>query len=96
MSRDFCELVHYLSISHRPDLILGDFNMKPNEQLNNLLQNYQQIVLEPTHIAGSILDHVYALSELSQEISLDVSVNNIFFSYHEMIKIKMKPRVYSN
>ena len=57
--REFYELIHYLSVSHRPDLILGDFNMKPNEEFNDLLPNYRQKILEPTHIAGSILDHVY-------------------------------------
>ena len=91
--REFYELVQYLSVSRRPDLILGDFNMKPNKEFDDLLQNYRQKVLEPTHIAGSTLDHVYIFSEFSKEITINVSVCNIFFSDHEMIKVRMKPCV---
>lgn len=93
--REFYELIHYLSVSHRPDLILGDFNMKPNDEFNDLLQNYRQMVLKPTHVAGSILDHVYILSEFSQRNMLSVYVNSIFFSDHEMIKVRIKHNISS-
>ena len=83
--REFSELVHYLSISHEPDLILGDFNMKPTEQF---LEHYQQQVRDATHIAGSILDHVYLGAKL-QNINSYTSVNSVFFSDHEMIRVSI-------
>ena len=73
------------SISHEPDLILGDFNMKPTEQF---LEHYQQQVRDATHIAGSILDHVYLGAKL-QNINSYTSVNSVFFSDHEMIRVSI-------
>ena len=83
--REFSELVHYLSISHEPDFILGDFNMKPTEQF---LEHYQQQVRDATHIAGSILDHVYLGAKL-QNINSYTNVNSVFFSDHEMIRVSI-------
>ena len=47
----FYELLHYLSIANKIDFIMGDFNLKPNDQLGSLLDEYSQLVTEPTHLA---------------------------------------------
>jgi len=41
----------------RPVLIVGDFNIDARQ--SQAIQNIQQFVTSPTHISGSILDHVY-------------------------------------
>ena len=44
------------------DIILGDFSINVVANTNNLQQvmsQYQLINYEPTHISGSLLDHVY-------------------------------------
>ena len=84
---DFYYLVCSLSISYKPDIILGDFNVKPNVELCNLLGNYTQLVSQATHVAGSNLDHVYIQNELLDDYYVNVNINYIFFSDHEMIEI---------
>ena len=44
------------------NIILGDFNIdgyKENTDLKILLEQYTMIVNDPTHISGSLLDHIY-------------------------------------
>ena len=44
------------------DIILGDFNINVfanNNSLQQAMLQYQLINYEPTHISGSLLDHVY-------------------------------------
>ena len=43
-------------------IILGDFNIdayKENTNLKLLLEQYTMIVSDPTHLSGSLLDHIY-------------------------------------
>ena len=44
------------------DIILCDFNINVfanNNSLQQVMLQYQLINYEPTHISGSLLDHVY-------------------------------------
>ena len=88
-TRDFYGLINYLSISYNLDIILGDFNVKPNEELAQNLGNYSQMVTEPTHLDGSTLDHVYVSNELLRNYNFDICVRHIFFTDHEMVRIGM-------
>ena len=49
------------------DIVLGDFNINTlngaNINLQNLFSNYTLVVIEPTHISGSLIDHVYVYNE---------------------------------
>lgn len=84
-TREFIELVHYLSVSNRPDFILGDFNMKPSTEFEGLLGDYTQEVF----VAGSTLDHVYVRIGFKYDKTVYVEVKSIFFSDHEMISIEI-------
>jgi len=66
---------------------MGDFNIKPNKQLGQILSEYKQLVTEPTHIAGSILDHVYVKRSFQYHVSL--VIESVFFTDHEAINIKI-------
>ena len=61
--------------------------MKPNLELDTIYQSYDQCVLEPTHIGGSILDHVYIKRSVRSHYDVKVSLCRVFFSDHEAINI---------
>ena len=46
-----------------------------------------QKVVEPTHIGGAILDHVYIHLSLMETFIVDVSVKSVFFTDHDAINI---------
>ena len=49
------------------DIILGDFNIN---SLQQAMLQYQLINYEPTHISGSLLDHVHINKQTSQKFSM--------------------------
>ena len=83
----FLELLTYLSASQEIDLIVGDFNLKPAPYLTQEISEYEQLVTEPTHLGGRIVDHVYVKKSILQHLSIAVNVKSIFFSDHEAIKV---------
>ena len=87
---NFYEILRYLSAAHNPDLILGDFNTEPNDELSHILNGFQLLVNEPTHIAGATLDHVYVSNNFLKTYNVGVSVESIFFSDHELVKISVE------
>ena len=67
-------------------VIVGDFNAAPEGDLATSLQDlgFQQLVHEPTHDYGHILDHVYIrLSCVSSETS-QAEVVNTYYSDHDL------------
>ena len=84
---EFIEILSYLSASIEIDLILGDFNLKPEPYLSQEISEYEQLVTEPTHLGGRIVDHVYVKKSMLQHFSIAVNVKSIFFRDHEAIKI---------
>ena len=80
--------------SNAPDIILGDFNINAlsNESENFLHfmseNSYSQIVSEPTHILGSLLDHVHVSSSFQCHVH-KVQVNPVYFSDHDAVTIDL-------
>ena len=83
----FYELLQYITLAHNIDIIAGDFNSKPNEQLDLLLNDYEQLVVEPTHIAGSTLDHIYIKKTMKTYYNVQINTHHTFFSDHAAVKI---------
>ena len=88
----FLETLRYLTVSMNIDIVVGDFNLKPNAMLDQALDNYEQFVVEPTHLGGSILDHVYVQKSFLEHFNVFVNVKSLFFSDHEAIKICFKKK----
>ncbi|XP_057292445.1 uncharacterized protein LOC130621150 [Hydractinia symbiolongicarpus] len=86
----FLETLGYLSVSMNIDIVVGDFNLKPNALLEQTLNGYEQVVSEPTHLGGSILDHVYIKKSLLEQFLVYVSVKSLFFTDHEAITISLR------
>ena len=90
-------LTHFLSRSdNNIQIMLGDFNIngfERNEYLENILADYTLIVKEPTHLMGSLLDHVYLKNNFKDNISVKCLVKIFFFSDHDAVKFQLTARV---
>jgi len=74
------------------DIILGDFNvnaLSENNYFIDYLTDYKQVVTEPTHISGSLIDHIYVHKNLFQIFDIENLVKNVYFSDHDAIKLKL-------
>ena len=54
-----------------------------------ILENYQQIVQEPTHLGGAILDHAYIRKDFVKDFKLGCFVKCIYFSDHDAVQFKL-------
>ena len=71
-----------------------DFNydllkVTENEPLD-ISADHFQMVNKPTHIYGSVIDHIYIKKTLMEEFSINVTVENIYFSGHDPLRIAIK------
>ena len=88
---------HFLSQTEdNIQLILGDFNYNAfvkDANINKLFEvliNYQQVIDQPTHISGSLIDQVYIKKTFLDQIDIHSIVKNIYFSDHDAIKLRLK------
>ena len=42
---------------------------------------------KPTHVSGSLIDHVYINESLIEEFFTNATVKNIYFSDHDAVRI---------
>ena len=90
--QEFFQMLEYLLATNSIDIVAGDFNFDLLEvSKNNLFSNHftehVQIVNKPTHISGSLIDHVYIKKTLMEEFFANAIVENIYFSDHDAIRI---------
>ena len=81
-------------VENEVHIILGDFNIdgfsNKNTELREILNQYKLIVDEPTHLSGSLLDHVYIRKDVLELVSsIKCIVKCIFFSDHDAIKFQL-------
>ena len=78
-------------------LIIGDFNFCYSENPNNTTrkylknQNFIQIIDEPTHIGGHILDQAY----LNEDIIAQAETHSKYYTDHKALAILIKRYGYS-
>ena len=74
---------------------MGDFNFcyldKNSNCTKNLLdrQNFKQLVKEPTHIDGNLIDHAY-LRDLAGKIRTKTIVHNKYYSDHKGLAVMIQ------
>ena len=86
-------LVHHTDI----DMILGDFNIdilgtksdSSGSRHLDILHGYRQIVNEPTHVDGGLLDHVYIKENMFHLFSIEKIKICVSISDHDAIKVKI-------
>ena len=87
----FCDWVgQFVRICH-VEKILGDFNINVLGTCCNIIniENFIQIVKEPTHLSGSLIDHVYLHQDLLGNVNAEVKNFNVYFSDHDAIQISL-------
>ena len=90
--QEFFQMLEYLLATNSIDIVAGDFNFDLSKvSENNLFLNHfaehVQIINKPTHISGSLIDHVYIKKSLMEELFANAIVENIYFSDHDAIRI---------
>lgn len=74
------------------EIVLGDFNIdafQTNQALNEVMLNYVQLVTQPTHLSGSLLDHVYVHKNLLSQFEVNTTVLPTYFSDHDAVKLQI-------
>ena len=81
----------YLPAANSIDIITEDFNydlLKVTEhKLLDILTDHVKIVNEPKHIYGSLIGHVHIKKTLMEEFSIHITVENVYFSDHDALRI---------
>ena len=89
----FCDWVGEIVRTRHINIILGDFNInvlgKPVATLSSALTNFIHIVKEPTHLSGSLIDHVYIHQDLLGNANVEVKNFDVYFSDHDAIQISL-------
>ena len=62
---------------------------KPVATSSSALTNFIQIVKEPTHLSGSLIDHVYIHQELLGNANAEVKNFDVYFSDHHVCQISL-------
>ena len=77
------------------DIVIGDFNINilngANINLQDIFSNYTLLVNEPTHISGSLIDHVHVYNKSLQKfLPSKIEVLSIYFSDHNAVKFRLQ------
>ena len=87
-------LQHLKGAVDKVHIILGDFNKNyftdESNFLRTYLQDYEMIIRKPTHISGSLIDHVYIHKDFKKLFEITSTIRSIYYSDHEAIQIIFK------
>ena len=89
----FKEKVKYVVDSARPTILCGDTNIDISRDNGQSFLDFMknlgltQLVQNPTHQRGGLLDHVYVTNDLFEKVT--VKQTGVFFSDHDLITIKV-------
>ena len=89
------EYIDSLMTHDKPLLIVGDFNFcylktKFNRTKNHLkAKNFLQLINEPTHIEGHLLDHAY-LRDSKGMLEVESEVQSKYYTDHKSLSIILK------
>ena len=62
------------------------FQVSKNKLLD-VFTDHIEMVNKLTHISGSLIDHVFIKKDLMEEFFINATVENIYFSDHDAIRI---------
>ena len=92
----FIDCLNYV-VGSGIDVLLWDFNIDALDEvayrrLKDTLSSYNLKVLEPTHLDGALLDHVYLHKTFEHDKLVMSVVNNIYFSDHDAVTVQLRFR----
>ena len=79
----------------KPLMIVGDFNFCYLKNKNNRTKqylkakNFSQLISEPTHIEGHLLDHAY-LRDKEGKLEAETEVHSKYYTDHKSLSIILK------
>ena len=71
-----------------PNIVLGDFDIsiiEGNRKISTVFLNYLQILREPTHISGSLIDHIYSQNEFLESFNATSQIVGMNFSNYDAV-----------
>ena len=87
----FSNTLRYLIISTKPNIVLGDFSFNYQNDLliSSLMQrfNFEQLVGQPTHIRGRLIDQVYVSKDFSVFSHLKAQLLSVHYSDHDVKEV---------
>ena len=89
------QIIETLLEREKPILVIGDFNFCYNDNSSNLMGKYlsqhdfKQLVTEPTHIEGNILDHAY-VHDTREINTYSMVLQSKYYSDHKGVGILAK------
>jgi len=88
------KIIDQMTNKEKPLLVLGDFNFCFLEASNLTKlyfqeKNFKQIINEPTHIGGHLLDQAY-LSDPSRALKCTVEIHSKYYTDHKALAITIK------
>ena len=86
-ARTFSDFAIFTSNKFLDDFNFDLLKVSENDSLLNHFMEYVQIVNKPTRISGSLIDHVYIKKTLMEKFSANATVEIIYFSDHDAIRI---------
>ena len=92
----FIDCLNYV-VGSGIDVLPGDFNIDALDEvayrrLKDTPSGYNLKVLEPTHLDGALLDHVYLHKTFEHDKLVMSVVNNIYFSDHDAVTVQLRFR----
>ena len=77
---------------HFVKLALKGLKVSQNKFLN-IFTDHVQMVQKPMHISRILIDHVYIKRALMKEFITNVTVENLYFSDHDAVRIVIEKNV---
>ena len=90
-----CHLSNFLMDFNSFDLILGDLNINGSDEnplLTRVLSDYKMLTDFPTHLDGSMLDHIYVHKDLLDSFKFRTIRKCVNISDHDSIKLNITMR----
>jgi exonuclease III len=90
--KELIQIIEEIQTEHKPLLILGDFNFCFLENSSNQTRRYLekhkfvQMISEPTHIEGNLLDQAY-LRDLNGKLDCTAEVHSKYYTDHKGLAI---------
>ena len=91
----FLELIPYIIQKEQPTIVTGDFNINLFQDSNNVFVGtlstlgYQQMVMQPTCIHGSLIDHLYIRNTFLYCVPISIHLHTLYFTDHDAIILRM-------
>ena len=89
---EFFKMLQYLQAINSIDIIAGnlisyDLLKVSEDTFLDIFTDHVEIINKPTHISGSLIDDVYIKKTLMEKFFTNESVENIYFSDHDAVRI---------